>query len=135
MGEVQEVEFAHLRTRPTASVVVLDFGGFSATLETGSLSAGFWDEETKVYFQDGWVEVKTPPPLLRNVPAQVEIYKAGKQQEVLHPRTAWEWAFRKADEHFLECIMGKEEPRSSGKDALEDLKIMEAIFKRYLQTA
>lgn len=133
LGDVKEVQFANIGLPDTGTLVVFGFDGFIATLEAGTLSGGYWDEVIKIYFRHGWVEIKTPPPFLMNVPAEVSICKAGIQKQVISSKAAWEWSFRKADEHFLDCIINGWEPRSSGKDALEDLRVMEAVFKKYLQ--
>jgi len=132
LGEVRKVDFVELSKELKAKVVVLNFGDFLATLETGWISADHWEEETKIYFEHGWVEVKTPPPLLRNVPAQVEVYKAGKIQEFVYPRSPWEWAFKRMSEHFLECITKDRAPNSTGSDSLKDVELMEEIFRSYL---
>ena len=134
LGDIKGVKYAELggKTWRSGRIVILDFGDFISSLETGSISANFWDEEIKIYFEDGWMEILTPPPLLRNVPARVEVYKAGRTQEVIHPYSPWDWSFRRASEHFLDCILEDREPISSGKDSLEDIRIMEEIFKTYL---
>jgi len=127
-GDISDVRFADLNS-PT-NVVVLAMDDFSAALELGHLSANAWDEQTKLYFADGWIEVRTPSPLLKNVPATVELYKAGKIQEVLSPYTPWEWSFRRADEQFINDILNDEASRSSGEDSLKDMAVIEEIFKR-----
>jgi len=126
---VKEVDF----TKAT-KLILFDVEGVTIVLETGRISANFWDEELKIYYEDGWVEVVTPPPLLKNVPAKVKIYKAGKIQELAQPYAEWDWSFRRANEDFLDCILENKESRSSGKDSLEDMKIVEEIFKKYMRS-
>lgn len=133
LGEVKDVEFANIG--PRGKVVVLGFDGFPATIEAGSNPAPFWNERITVYFSNGWVDMKLPPPLLRNVSAEVEIYRAGKRQEVRSPRAPWEWSFYNADRNFLECVINEQEPRSSARSALESLKVIEAIFAKYLESS
>ena len=125
---VKEVDFTK-----KSKVVLFDVEGVTAILETGYISANFWDEEIKIYYEDGWIEIFTPPPLLRNVPAKVKVYKAGKIQEVVEPYAPWDWSFRRAAEDFLNCILMDKESRSSGKDSVEDMRIVEEIFKKYVQ--
>ena len=87
--KTKEVHFAE-----STKVVLFDMEGIATTLETGHISANFWDEELKVYYEDGWVELIASPPLLKNVPAKVKIYKVGKIQEVIEPYTEWDWSFK-----------------------------------------
>src|SRR5947199_1182192 len=57
-------------------VAVLEVAGVRCLLETGIVSHYRWDEHTQVYFQHGWVKTWAPPLLLRNQPAEVEVYRA-----------------------------------------------------------
>lgn len=134
LGDVKGVRYAELggKSWKTGRIAILDFGDFISSLETGFISANFWDEEIKIYFEDGWMEILTPPPLLRNVPAKVEVYKAGKIQQVISPYSSWDWSFRRASEHFLDCILENREPISSGRDSMEDIRVIEEIFKAYV---
>ena len=74
-----------------AQAVIFDMAGTRAVLETGRLSHYRWDEHTQIYFRDGWVHTWAPPLLLRQVPAEVEIYRAGKEQVFSRPiaQPAW----------------------------------------------
>jgi predicted dehydrogenase len=128
-GPVQSVKYADL-SGPT-KLMVFGMDGFDVTLDVGRIGANFWDEEFKVYFQNGWVELFTPPPLLKNTPARVHVYKGGAVQEHLAPQAAWDWAFRRADEQFVECILNDTEPRSSGADSIRDLEIFDEVFRRF----
>ena len=111
-------------------VAVMDGGGFPVTLEGGQLSANHWHEQTVVYFQHGRIEINTPSPMLRNVPAQVEIYEAGKYQTVQRPQAEWDWSFRREDEHFLDCVLENREPLTSARDSKRDVELMEEIFRK-----
>ena len=59
-------------------VVVLSVAGIRAVIESGTISHYRWDEHTQIYFRHGWVKTWAPPLLLRQVPAEVEIYRAGE---------------------------------------------------------
>jgi predicted dehydrogenase len=131
LGDPREVKFATFRG--DYHISVLGYDDFDVSFETGNISARFWDEEIKVYFRHGWLEIKLPPPLLRNVPASVEIYKAGKMQKVEIPYAGWSWAFRNEAQHFIDCVLEGKEPRSSGRDSLKDVMIAEAIYKCFLE--
>jgi len=131
-GEVKGVKFADFSG--PARVVVLDMGGYIAALELGGISAHRWEEHTQVYFSHGWVRVDTPPPMLKQVPAEVEVYKAGKVREVVRPIPEWGWAFARQAEHFLDCILNDVEPRSSGEDSLRDMELIEETFRKFYRS-
>lgn len=129
VGDIKAVKYADL-TGPT-KIFIFGLEGFDAVLDVGHISANFWDEEFKIYFKDGWVEVHTPSPLLRNVPARVHVYKAGATQVHSQPQAVWDWAFKRADAHFIDCVLNKKEPRSSGADSIRDMELMEEIFRKF----
>jgi len=112
---------------------VISYENFNVGFETGFIKAHFWDEELKIYFEKGWIEVKPPIPLLRNVPALVEVYSC-QERTFKHYWGEWEWAFKKEAEHFIRCIKQDKESLTDGKDALKDVELMEELYKRFLET-
>lgn len=116
-------------------LVVFDMAGVRATLETGQLSHYRWDEHTQVYFRDGWVATWAPPLLLKNQPAEVEVYRAGRAQrfERLIPAAAWSWAYRREAEAFIRCLQTGEPFRSSASDTRTDVRLFEEIYRAFLE--
>ena len=129
LGEVRELRFAALDGPTRLMVFAMD--GYDMVLELGRVSANFWDEGMKVYFEDGWVEIHTPPPLLRNVPAGVSVYRAGAIQQHAQPQAPRDWAFRRATAHFVACIQSGAAVRSSGADSIRDQELLEEAFRRF----
>lgn len=127
-GRTPRVEYVNLSSQ-AGQVAVLDFGGFVATLETGRASNRGWDEVTEVYFANGCLTIRTPPALLRNTPATVELYKAGTVQEIVTPQCNWSWSFRRQAEAFVNSVLEDRESMSSGADALEDLRLIEEMWR------
>lgn len=126
-GRTPRVDYANMTGSP-GQVAVLDFGNFVASLETGDATNRGWDEVTEVFFQHGCLTLRTPPALLKNVPASVELYKAGSVQQVIQPRPNWTWAFRRQAEAFVNNILDQRPPLSPGSDAIEDLRLIEEIW-------
>ena len=117
-----------------SGVVVLDMAGTRVVLETGHISHHRWDEHTQVYFRDGWVKTWAPPLLLRQVPAEVEVYRAGGEQTFSRPipQPGWTWSYKREAEHFVRCLQTGEPFRSSGEDTRTDVRIFEDIYRAYL---
>ncbi len=126
------LEVKHVDMSGPTWMVLLDGGGFPVSLEMGRLDAHAWEEQTRVYFEGGWIEVETPPPLLRNVPATVTVYRGGEEPQLRRPIAPWTWAFENEARHFLECVREGKEPLSSGEDSLRDLELIEAIARQGL---
>lgn len=116
-------------SQPAGNLAVLNFGSFVASLETGRSSNRGWDEVTEIFFADGKLTIKTPPALLRNTPATVELYKAGAIQQVLSPQCNWSWAFRRQAEAFVADSLEGRPSVNPGSDALEDLRLGEEMWR------
>jgi predicted dehydrogenase len=116
-------------------IVVFDMNGTRAVLESGRLSHYRWDEHTQIYFRHGWIQTWAPPLLLKQVPAEVEIYRAGEQQTFTRPvpQPAWTWSYKREAEHFVECLQTGEPFRSSAEDTRTDVRLFEEIFQIYLR--
>ncbi len=127
VGNPKSAEFASFR--PRTKVLMMEYEDFPALVESGSLSASFWDESTEVYLTDGRVSVDTPPPLFRNATAKVDIYHAGDLQYSTKPRPRADWSFRRSARHFIDCILEDREPRSSGRDSVEDIRLVEEAYR------
>ena len=115
-------------------VVTFDMAGVRAVLETGDISHFRYDDHTQVYFQHGWVRLRMPPLLLKQVPAEVEFYRAGEEQSFTRriPQPAWSWSYKREAERFIHCLRTGEPFRSSGEDTRTDVRLFEDIFRLYL---
>jgi predicted dehydrogenase len=103
-------------------------------LAGGGMRSHRWEEETHFYFEGGWVKLFTPSPLNRQARGRVELYhseegKAGERREIIPPIG---WAFQRQADHFIECVRERKEPTSSGRDTLEDMRLMEDIFRKMI---
>ena len=134
-GDQVRVKAVDLDGDGCTGVVLFDMAGVRVTLETGSVSHYRWDEHTQVYFQHGWVHTWAPPLILKNTPDEVEIYRAGRLQEIARPvpRPRWTWAYRRETEHFIANMRSDEPFRSSGEDTLTDVRLFEEIYRIFLE--
>lgn len=131
LGEPKEILFSTFKNGYHSSV--LAYEDFNVNLETGFIKAHFWDEEFKMYFENGWIEVNLPPPLLRNVPARVEVYEGGRGRVLREHWAEWEWSFEREAQHFINCIERGKEPLTSGKDSINDVILVEGIYRKFLE--
>jgi len=131
LGCTPTVDFARLDHRQ-GRVVVFDCGDYLAMLEAGEFTSRPRDEVVEIYFEYGKLRIELPPNLLRNVPARVELYKAGETQEIFTPQIGWTWAFRRQAQAFIDDIRNDCDPIASGHDALEDMRLIEEIWRSEL---
>ena len=101
-------------------------------LETGRTSNRGWDEVTEFFFADGRLTLRTPPALLKNVPASIELYRAGTVQEIIAPQINWTWAFRRQAEAFVNAVLDGSPLLIGGDEALEELRFIEQIWRTAL---
>jgi predicted dehydrogenase len=113
-------------------VAVLNFGDFVATLEAGQYSYRGWDEVTELSFEKGFLRVETPPSFLRNISGRVTLYRGGEEHVLVQPQLPWSWAFRRQAQAFVTAVLEGREPLNSGADALEDIRLAEAIWRKGL---
>ena len=76
-----------------------------------------------------------PPLLLRNQPAEVEIYRGGKTHEFTRPLPdpAWSWSYKREAEAFIHGVRTGEPFDSSGEDTLTDVRLFEEIYREWLR--
>lgn len=129
-GAVPRVRAADMK-RKNGRLVTFDFGEFPAVLEMAETASQDWIEGVEIVFEKGRLLLQFYSPMLRNQPARVELTRSSDgRNEVLTPRLEWSWAFRRQAEAFLGDIAAVREPLASGRDALNDLRLAEAIWKR-----
>jgi predicted dehydrogenase len=123
----QEQRLLHTVLMTSAQEVLVELAG-------GGTRSHRWEEETHFYFERGWVKLFTPSPLNRQARGRVEVYrsednKAGERREMIPPIG---WAFQRQAGHFVECVRERKEPASSGRDTIEDMRLMEEIFRKMI---
>jgi predicted dehydrogenase len=107
--------------------------GIRAVLETASISFHAWEEHTQSYFSKGWIKASSPPLMLVNMPAEVEVYCSINQGSYLKSVPRWGWSYKIEAEHFINCLISGEEFRSPGEDAIHDIEVIEHIYQLYLK--
>lgn len=125
----QSLSVDYVRNNNNGKLIVFDSGEYAAVLETGKLSCHGWDESIDIYFEHGRISIVPPPALLRNVPAQVEIYKGNNVNVTSRILPGWTWAFRRQADAFINDILQGKLPVASGIDSLEDMRLIEDIWK------
>jgi predicted dehydrogenase len=130
-GKTPLITAADLR-RPNGRLVTFDFGDFPGVLEMTEVPFAEWQEGVEILFERGRLRVELPPPLRRNVPARVELYCGGDRNETIRPDFPPTWAFRRQAEAFISDIEADREPIASGRDSLEDMALVEQIWRKHI---
>jgi predicted dehydrogenase len=119
-------------SRKNGRLAMLDFGEFPAVLEMAEIPDQSWQEGVEILFERGRLKLQFSSPLVRDTPALVELTRGGAATEVLLSRAPGSWAFRRQADAFVADIRARREPLASAGDALGDLRLAEAIWRRHL---
>ncbi len=132
VAEVPRVDHAHLGNG-SGGVVVFDYGAFRATLEAGTTALTGWDDVIELYFDSGRIRIELQPAFLLNATAKVEIQRATAKG--LAALLSWpeSWAFKRQADSFVQDVAARTTPLASAADALEDLKLLEEIWRAELR--
>lgn len=120
-----------------SGVAVLEVAGVTAIIESGNVRGHEWNEHTQVFFEGGWVRTESPVLLLRNVPAHVEVYEGHKNDKALSqifPEHGRSWPYKEEMRHFVDAVQNQLPFRSPASDAIEDVRILEAIYRKHIQS-
>jgi predicted dehydrogenase len=133
LGATPKLDTVNFKNR-SGRVATLDFGSFIASIETGFYSYLGWDSKIEIFFEHGSITIKTPPQMLRNVSAEIEIYKAGDLQVRSQPLSGWTWSFRRQAQAFIDDVQNGVAHLGTAKDALEDMRLIEEMWKKAAQS-
>jgi len=124
---------SHLDPDGMTGLTILEINGTRAVIESGYTKFHGWDEHTQIYFEGGWLKTAAPPLVQKEVPATVEIYRTIREDHpasVVHEFPSPSWSYREEAKHFLSCIRSGEAFRSSAEDTLNDIRILEDIYRQ-----
>jgi len=137
-GSDVKVKAVDLDADGTTGVAVLDAGGTRVVIESGWMEYHGWEENTHVYFQKGWMRTEAPPLLLRNTPASIEVYRGDgrhKSRTELFPERGRTWSYKEEMRHFAECVLEGREFRTPASDAMNDVRVLEDIYRMHAGNA
>jgi len=135
LGGDVEVKHVDLDQDGYTGVVLLNISNIRSSIETASISFHGWEEHTQSYFKKGWIKASSPPLMLVNMPAKVELYIGQEHNSYVKPLAKWGWSYKREAEHFINCLLSGEGFRSPGEDAVHDIEVIERIYRIYLQNS
>lgn len=106
-----------------------DFGDFQAVLECAEMAQDEWTEGVEILFEKGRMTIELPAAFLKEVPATVTLYREGYSGQPETFSLAPSWSFRNQAQTFVDDILTGREPVSSGRDSIEDSRLLEDIWR------
>ena len=83
----------------------------------------------EIIFSDGTLEVDLPPAFLKNISATVKVL-SNKKNIIEERIPSFNWSFKNQAVAFIECLKNKNKGLSSGEESLNDIKIINDIWKK-----
>lgn len=118
-------------SRRNGRVILLDGGTFPVVLDLAETKTEEWREGVEVVFERGRLALGFASPMLRNQPARVSLARAGEGR--IEPAVEWSWSFRRQAEAFVRDVRTGGVPLASGADSLEDMRLVEEIWRCHLR--
>ena len=125
-GEARSVLFA---SNDVPRLALVEFERTRAFFEVGLVNppGSPFDCEIAVHCQDGRVDLSLAAPLMFRQPTELKI---ATPNGVRTPHLEYRESFVEELVHFLRCITGRDQPRTTAEDALRDLELCFEIVER-----
>jgi len=128
IGGPLKIRFVDFRGK-AAQMIVMDSERCPVLIEIGDFGYNEWDDHLEFYFSRGRLRVSFPAPMLRSVPARVELFKGGTEPITVSPQAHPSWAFDLQARAFVDSVLDGAPNIASGADALEDMRIIEEAWR------
>ena len=133
-GEIKKIKHSNLSEK-LMSVVIMSNGNYDIVLETGFFDREVWDETFEIYFEKGSIKIQLPPQHKKNETAKFEIKSPYLKKTLsFQNKEKYEWSFYYQAKFFSNIIRNQDLKNTfnSPEDALGDMKVIEKIWKKYL---
>jgi predicted dehydrogenase len=124
-----------LRARPGMQSATLTNDAFDIRLDFGRVDLGRWEQTLTVVFERGTLSLMLPSPMARGSVAEVECVRGGTSERIRIAPERHIWCFEAQARQFLDVVRGEAQPLASGRDALGDLAIIEALWQNVTWSA
>ena len=134
-GGKTQVSHVDLDADGLTGVVTLSVNGTRAIVESTYTKYHGWDEHTQIYFEGGYLKTEAPCLMDKAHPASVEIYRAasdGRPPELTRQFAVPAWSYREEARHFLGAVRSGEPFHSSGADTVNDVRLLEEIYRKFI---
>lgn len=120
---------------PAAGIMAATFHSDGATvlLELAKSASGAWIQGAEFVFERGRLLLELPSPMARGEAARVTISQNGNRPRVVELEVEPVWCFQKQAEGFISALLEHRRPLTSGEDAMDELRLTEALWRAALQ--
>lgn len=106
-------------------------GDIQCILETGDSDRKWFEEFVRIDSPDGMVKVDFSNPFIKNTPTELR-RKQGIAELVESVETpSYAEPFKRELQHFIDCVAGNNEVRTTLSEARDDLQLIVDLFRTY----
>lgn len=130
-GSVESIDHVDLYADGRYATANLVYeGGRRCTLDSGLSDRKWFEEFVRVDSPAGMVRLEFDDPFIRNSPPSVQV-KRGTDEIVDETRTpTYEESFKRELEHFVACVRGDAEVRTTFEGGRADVRLIADLFRR-----
>jgi predicted dehydrogenase len=107
----------------------LEAGGVPVQLEVTKTAAGRWIEGGEFLFESGRIRFDVPSPMATGETTRVLLDDGTAGRADVPVDTGTSWSFARQAEGFVDALCGTAPVRNAGREALLDMRLIEAIWK------
>ena len=130
-NETPEVDYVDMK-KNYGNLAVLKFKNFKCSVETKDYKDDYWEEYIKIFFENGYMKISTPPQMKKNISARIEIFDR-KRNLISVIKNSKGWSFQNQANIFIESLRDCNDSIISAEDSSEDIKIIENIWRKWLK--
>ena len=131
-GYPHEISHCYYK-KNTGAVCLFDYDDFPLVYTwADTLQLNKWEEGIEINFEKGNMKVELPPGFLINVPAKVTLttWRSRDNIDTSILESDWSWSFKNEDYSITKSALNKSISLSSAIDSLEDMKLIESIWRQ-----
>jgi predicted dehydrogenase len=110
-------------------VAMLERDGVPVIFELAKSASGVWLQGAEFVFEQGRLLVELPSPMAQDRAARVRVYENLKGPRIRELEIERVWSFQRQAQGFISNVFDRRAPLTSGADALEDLRLIEAVWR------
>jgi predicted dehydrogenase len=116
-------------TGPGNLVATFESRKAPVVFELAKSASGAWVQGAEFVFEKGRLILDLPSPMDQNRVARAVMFENGNRPSGKELEVQQVWSFKKQAEEFVLDLLGRRTPLTSGADALDDLLVIEAVWR------
>ncbi len=102
------------------------------SFDVTNAQTGQWVEGASFIFEDGILRLSVPSPMDTKSVSQVTLQTTKDLPEKAKIQPGLGWSFERQIHGFISCLSGETVPETDGRQGLQDLRLIEEIWKKAL---